>query len=99
MGKKVKLGSIEILNEPFAKTTWYNANENISTKKNGWRLPTMTELRMFNAIKDKLDIDSEKFYWSSEFEGESGRCLCISDLSSAKVKLRCAFPYLLVRDV
>lgn len=99
MGKKVKLGSIEILNEPFVKTTWYDAIENISTKKIGWRLPTMTELRMLNSIKGKLNIESGKYYWSSEFEGESGRCLCVSDLSSAKVKLRCTFPYLLVRDI
>jgi hypothetical protein len=99
MGKKVKLGSLEILNEPFAKSTWYDAMENIYTKKKGWRLPTMIELRSLNTIKGKLNIETGKYYWSSEFEGESGRCLCIEDLSSARVKLLCGFPYLLVRDV
>jgi len=99
MRKKVKLGSLEILNEPFAKSTWYDAMETIYTQKKGWRLPTMTELRLFNTIKGKLKIETGKYYWSSEFEGKSGRCLCIEDLSSARVKLLCAFPYFVVRDV
>ncbi len=102
MSKTIKFKSIEILKQTFDKSTWFDANlecEILNLDDNGWRLPTIDELKSFNSLKSTLKIDDNEYFWSSEKTEQSGRCCCIGDMTSAKVKLLCKFPYFVVKDI
>ncbi len=89
----VRIGSLEVMKAPLEKGNWEEANEACELLEDGWRLPNMKELNILFNVKELIKYKEDKYYWSCETEGISGRCLCISDGSTARDPN--AFPLLL----
>jgi hypothetical protein len=69
----VKIGSLEIMTEDLGEMNWDYAAKACSNLGNGWRLPTLEELRILFENKDKIGGFTENTYWSSdEHKGEDG---------------------------
>lgn len=71
--------------------TWYEASK---LCKNGWRFPTLTELKLIDSNKERINTNSvthgkaaklgNQRYWSSESGGKSGDIWCYSMGSGVK---------------
>jgi hypothetical protein len=64
------------------RITWYNANELAYDKGEGWRLPTIDELKLMYGMKDDFGDMQENIYWStslkSDNEYDNAEVLCLN---------------------
>jgi hypothetical protein len=72
IGKTTKIGNIEIAEKDFPTTlTWEEAEKACSDLGEGWRLPTIEELKLIFENKNLINGIHEGSYWSSS-EGPMG---------------------------
>lgn len=66
IGKSIKIEKLEITQYDFPKTmNWSDAKKACSNLGEGWRLPTMSELKFLFLYKDDSLNNMRKAYWSS----------------------------------
>jgi hypothetical protein len=66
IGKSIKIEKLEIAQYDFPKTmNWSDAKKACSNLGEGWRLPTMSELKILFLYKDDYLSNMRKEYWSS----------------------------------
>jgi hypothetical protein len=66
IGKSIKIEKLEIAQYDFPKTmNWSDAKKACSNLGEGWRLPTMSELKFLFLYKDDYLSNMRKEYWSS----------------------------------
>ena len=66
IGKTIKIERLEIAQNDFPNTmTWGDAKKACSNLGEGWRLPTVSELKILYHYKDDYLSNMSKAYWSS----------------------------------
>jgi serine/threonine protein kinase len=62
-----RIGNFEIYFKDIGSMSWFEGNQACSNIGNGWRLPSLNELRIMFENKDRIGGFSEvEYYWSSE---------------------------------
>ena len=66
IGKTIKIERLEIAQNDFPNTmTWGDAKKACANLGEGWRLPTVSELKILYQYKDDYLSNMSKAYWSS----------------------------------
>lgn len=96
--KTEKNQTIEIYEKDFSEQlNWHDANSYCNKLGNGWRLPTIEELKLMFINKDELKFAQYGYccYWSEEnINSESSiafsgsECIGISELKNVKFYVR-----------
>ena len=68
---KYKGIGLEIMTRDLGEMTWYEAKEMCKDFGDGWRLPTIEELKKIYKYKDFIGGFNDDYYWSST-EGDNG---------------------------
>lgn len=80
-----RIGNLEVYNEDLGKMSWDDAMKKASELGEGWRLPTLEELR-FSIYPNRYKIPNleEKYYWSSsEYDDSLAWSLSFSSMVEA----------------
>ena len=66
IGEPIKIGSLEVAQYDFpVEIDWHEAMNECTALGNGWRLPTIEELRLIFKNDHKISNFSGLIYWSS----------------------------------
>ncbi len=69
IGNSIKFRNLEIVQFNFPKQmTWDDANIACAKLGDGWRLPTIEELKIIYKIKDRIDGFENSYPWSSTLD-------------------------------
>jgi hypothetical protein len=61
---KLKKINLEVMKTDLGKMTWVDANKACEKLGEGWRLPTIDELKKIYSLKDKIGGFNNDYYWS-----------------------------------
>jgi len=65
IGKSIKIGNLEIAQNDFRKIPWIDANNSCINLGDGWRLPTIQELKILYQNRESIGNFKWDSYWSS----------------------------------
>ena len=65
IGKSIKIGNLEIAQNDFRKIPWTDANNSCINLGDGWRLPTIQELKILYQNREIIGNFKWDSYWSS----------------------------------
>ena len=65
IGNPIKIGNIEVAQYDFRKIPWVDANNSCMSLGDGWRLPTIDELKILYQNRESIGNFKWDSYWSS----------------------------------
>ena len=65
IGNPIKIGNIEVAQYDFRKIPWIDANNSCMSLGDGWRLPTIDELKILYQNRESIGNFKWDSYWSS----------------------------------
>jgi hypothetical protein len=65
IGNPIKIGNIEVAQYDFRKIPWVDANNSCMSLGDGWRLPTIDELKILYQNRERIGNFKWDSYWSS----------------------------------
>ena len=65
IGNPIKIGNIEVAQFDFRKIPWIDANNSCMSLGDGWRLPTIDELKILYQNRESIGNFKWDSYWSS----------------------------------
>ena len=71
VGDLIRIGNLEVaLNDFSERMNWDEANEACSSLGRGWRLPSLSELKILYKNKNKIGSFNDNIYWASKYKNE-----------------------------
>jgi hypothetical protein len=71
------LDNLEVMKNDLGRMTWNEGIKTCNKLGNGWRLPTLNELREIRHNADNIGNFEERFYWSSSVQGGEYWAYCL----------------------